>query len=104
MDIMENEHHLLRAAGELDKEALLTIFDHYAPKVYAHALRRCHDPVLADDIVGQVFEKFLDDVTTSNGLHNGLQSYFYQSASQYAEGRTNGKKKGLLRRFLDHIF
>ena len=101
---MKNEGQLLKEARELDEKALITIYDHYAPKVYLHALRRCQDPVLADEIVGRVFEQFLDDVATGNEPRKGLQSYFYRSASQFESGRTKGTILPLLERILDQIF
>ena len=46
---------LLKAAQKLDEEALTTIFDEFAPAIYKYTLRLSHDPIIADNIVGDVF-------------------------------------------------
>ena len=91
MDTMKNESQLLRAARNIDEAALITIYDHFAPKVYAHALKQCHDPDRADDIVGKVFAQFLEELSAGKGPSNGLQTYFYQSATDYIQGRKTGQ-------------
>lgn len=89
---MEEESQLLSAAQNLDEAALLTIYDRFAPRVYAYALKQCHDPGLADDIVGRVFAQFLDELSAGNGPRSGLQDYFYRSAAGHAQRmRTGGE-------------
>jgi RNA polymerase sigma-70 factor (ECF subfamily) len=71
---------LLKAARELDENALVTIFDQYAPAIYKYALRLCGDPVEADDFVGEVFTQLLDHLSHGNGPRDNLRSYLYQIA------------------------
>ncbi len=101
---MENEDQLLREARKFDETALITIYDQYAPQVYVHALRQCHDPNLADDIVGKVFAQFLDDLSGNKGPRKDLQIYFYQSATEYAQGRKTEKKEDLRSQIINRIF
>ncbi len=79
---MQNERQLLKSARKLDEAALVTIFDHYAPKVYMRALDACHDPARADDIVSQVFEQLLDELANGKGPNQDLAAYLYRSADQ----------------------
>jgi RNA polymerase sigma-70 factor (ECF subfamily) len=77
---METEIELLDRARRMNKEALVKIFDLYSSALYKYALRLCSDPVLADDIVGDVFAKFLDQLASGNGPKTNLRSYLYQAA------------------------
>jgi RNA polymerase sigma-70 factor (ECF subfamily) len=77
---METEQSLLDAAKQMDKEALVKIFDLYASALYRYALRLCGDSLLADHIVGDVFAKLLDHLASGNGPRSNLRSYLYQTA------------------------
>jgi len=71
---------LLKAAQKLDEDALTTIFDSYAPAIYKYALRLCHDPIEADNIVGDVFSQLLEQFAGGKGPRTNLRSYLYQTA------------------------
>jgi len=77
---MTDPSALLKAARRLDKGALAEIFDLYAPDIYNYILRLCQDPVQADQIVGDVFSKFLDQLALGQGPHTNLRAYLYQTA------------------------
>lgn len=76
---METEQPLLDAAKQMNKEALVKIFDLYATSLYRYALRLCGDALLADYIVGDVFAKLLDQLASGNGPRSNLRSYLYQT-------------------------
>jgi len=76
---METDPTLLNAARMMDKEALVKIFDLYSPALYKYALRLCGDPMLADHIVGDVFAKLLDQLSSGNGPRSNLRSYLYET-------------------------
>ena len=78
--IMADASALLKAAKQLDQDALEQIFDLYAPVIYNYLLRLCQDPVQADQIVGDVFSRFLDQVAAGKGPRTNLRSYLYQIA------------------------
>jgi DNA-directed RNA polymerase specialized sigma24 family protein len=80
--IMENERQLLRSARKLDEKALIAIFDYYALKVYVRALNMGQDTEKADDIVREVFARFLDEVAKGKGPRNDLMTYLYQAADR----------------------
>lgn len=77
---METDTTLLHAAKTLDQEALVKIFDLYSAALYNYALRLCGDHVLADHVVGDVFVKLLEQLSTGDGPRANLRSYLYQTA------------------------
>ena len=77
---MADTSALLKAARRLDQDALAKIFDLYAPVIYNYLLRLCHDPVQADQIVGDTFSRFLEQLAVGQGPHTNLRSYLYQTA------------------------
>jgi RNA polymerase sigma-70 factor, ECF subfamily len=71
---------LILAARRNDHEALTTIFDKYAPAIYKYTLRLCHDPILADNITGDVFGRLIEGFSKpEGGPKNNLRSYLYQT-------------------------
>jgi RNA polymerase sigma-70 factor, ECF subfamily len=72
--------HLLRAARNLDKDALTTIFDMYSPALYKFVSRLIHDPILSDQIVADVFVRLLEELGGGEGPRMNLRSYLYQLA------------------------
>ena len=75
---METDGFLLEAARHMDQNALVDIFDQYSSALYNYALRLCSDPLKADNIVGDVFAKFLDKLAAGKGPSTNLRSYLYQ--------------------------
>lgn len=75
---METEIELLNQARTMDKDALIKIFDLYASRLYRYALRLCGDPLLADQIVGDVFAKLVDQFSAGKGPRAYLRSYLYE--------------------------
>ena len=72
--------NLLKAAQKLDEEALTAIFDQFAPAIYKYTLRLCHDQIVADNIVGDVFAQLLEQFGQGKGPRTNLRSYLYQTA------------------------
>lgn len=76
---METDTTLLNAARMMDQDALIKIFDRYASALYNYAFHLCGDPVTADQIVGDVFAKLLDQLSSGNGPTANLRSYLYET-------------------------
>jgi RNA polymerase sigma-70 factor (ECF subfamily) len=74
---METDLSLLNAARRMDQRALGVIFDRYAPDLYNYALRVCGDPLEADNIVGDIFSKLLEQLDAGKGPRTNLRSYLY---------------------------
>ncbi len=68
------------AAGNFDRDALVAIFDQYSTVLYRYSLRLCADPIVADQIVGDVFSRFLDQVAIGKGPKKNPRAYLFQSA------------------------
>jgi RNA polymerase sigma-70 factor (ECF subfamily) len=77
---METDNSLLHAARTMDKDAIVKIFDLYSSALYNYVLRLCRDPMLADQIVGDVFAKLLDQFASGRGPTANLRSYLYETA------------------------
>jgi len=77
---METDTSLLNAARLLDEEALAKIFDLYSAALYNYAMRLSGDPVMADHVVGDVFVRLLDQLSSGIGPRSNLRSYLYQTA------------------------
>jgi RNA polymerase sigma-70 factor (ECF subfamily) len=74
---METDLSLLDAARSMDKKALVAIFDRFATELYNYALHMCGDPLNADNAVGDVFTKFLEQLAAGKGPQTNLRSYLY---------------------------
>lgn len=77
---MKDELALLKAARKLDQEALIAIFDAYAPALYSYLLHICHDPIESDQVVGDVFAKLLEQFAAGQGPLTGLKAYLFKMA------------------------
>ena len=77
---MQADLSLISAARKMDREALVAIFDRYAVQLYNYAMHICGDPLRADQIVGDVFTKLLDQLAAGKGPRTNLRSYLYEMA------------------------
>ena len=75
---MEENMALLAAARKMDRDALIEVFDLYAPALYRYAVRLCNDAVTADQIVGDVFAKLMEHLHAGMGPSINLRSYLYR--------------------------
>lgn len=89
---MDDEATLLAAVRKLDQDALVAIFDRYAPVLYKYALRLCGDLAEADDIVGDVFAELLKHLRAGKGPRDNLRSYLYQIAYHKVVDRSRSQK------------
>jgi RNA polymerase sigma-70 factor (ECF subfamily) len=89
---MNDGVNLLKAAQKLDEDALTAIFDSFAPAIYKYALRLCHDPIEADNIVGDVFSQLLEQFAGGKGPRTNLRSYLYQTAYHLVVDRSRENK------------
>ena len=95
--LAETDTALLEAARIMNSEALVRIFDLYSPPLYNYALRLYRDPLVADHIVGDVFAKLLDQLSSGRGPRNNLRSYLYQMTYHLLvdEVRYSGRRAAL---------
>jgi RNA polymerase sigma-70 factor (ECF subfamily) len=100
---MSNTSALLKAAKRLDQDALAEIFDRYAPVIYNYVLRLCQDQVQADQIVGDVFSRFLDQLAVGKGPRTNLRSYLYQIAYHLFVDQTRDSQRVAPIEIVDHV-
>ena len=77
---MDREITLLAAARKMDGNALTEIFERYAPALYRYAFRFCNNATVTDQIVGEIFERFIEQVTASRIPGINLRSSLYEMA------------------------
>lgn len=75
---MDTDLSLLNAARKLDQKALVAIFDRYAADLYNYALRLRSDPLKADNVVGDVFSKFLEQLVAGKESEMNLRAHLYK--------------------------
>lgn len=78
--LVKSDLALLDSARQMKADALIKIFDLYSRPLYNYALRLCSDPVMADSIVGDVFAKLLEQLSSGRGPGSNLRSYLYEMA------------------------
>lgn len=77
---MKEESALLKAATSLDQDALVTIFDEYAPAIFKYLLRLGVGSQEADQITGDVFARVIEKFSEGKGPRKNLRSYLFQIA------------------------
>ena len=55
---METDRELLNAARQMNKDALVKVFDMYSSALYKYAVRICGDRVMADHIEEMCLRNF----------------------------------------------
>ena len=77
---MDDMQVLLQDVRRMDAEALTKVFDLYAPAIYKYAFRHCGNAIIADQIVGDVFSKLLEQLSQGNGPNSNIRSYLFEIA------------------------
>ena len=77
---MSEPANLLKAARNLDKDALTAIFDLFSPALYKFVSRFVHDPIQSDHIVADVFAHLMQELGAGRGPRTNIRSYLYQTA------------------------
>lgn len=77
---MDDNKILLHEVQRMDAAALARVFDLYATALYKYAYRHCGHPIVADQIVGDVFAKLLEQLSVGGGPGTNLRSYLFEIA------------------------
>jgi RNA polymerase sigma-70 factor (ECF subfamily) len=80
---MEDGLMLLEATRRMNVDTFAQIFDLYAPAIYNYTFRLCRDPLVADEIVGEVFAKLLEHLSAGRGFIINLRAYLYELAYHF---------------------
>ena len=77
---MSSERALLEQARAYDEEALGTLYDRYAPLIYAYVYRRIHDAQTAEDLTSEVFVRMLAAIRDDKVWHTSFRAWLYRIA------------------------
>jgi RNA polymerase sigma-70 factor (ECF subfamily) len=77
---MNDNKILLHEVQRMDAAALARVFDLYATALYKYAYRRCGHAIVADQIVGDVFAKLMEQLSVGCGPGSNLRSYLFEIA------------------------
>ncbi len=77
---MDDTKVLLQDIRRMDAEALAKVFDLYAPAIFQYVFRRCSNATIADQIVGDVFAKLLEQLSQGNGPNSNIRAYLFEMA------------------------
>jgi RNA polymerase sigma-70 factor, ECF subfamily len=77
---MNDMQVLLQDIRRMESEALAKVFDLYASGIYKYAFRHCGNAIIADQIVGDVFAKLLEQLSQGKGPNSNIRSYLFEIA------------------------
>jgi RNA polymerase sigma-70 factor, ECF subfamily len=78
---VHDDSNLLRRARSRDQDALAEIHDRYYPAIYRYLAFRVSDSQTAEDLVSEVFVRFLNAVSDASNPPNTLRGWLYGAAS-----------------------
>ena len=99
----DSEVTLLEAARQMDRSALVKIFDLYSTALYNYAFRLCNDALIADYIVGDVFAKLLEQFAAGKGPSSNLRSYLYEMTYHHVVDEARYSNRGVSLEVADYI-
>jgi RNA polymerase sigma-70 factor (ECF subfamily) len=68
---------------QLDRQALLQIYQDHSPGMYRYAYRMLGDQALAEDCVSDTFTRYLQLLRNGRQLDGNLQAYLYRMAHNW---------------------
>ncbi len=77
---MDHDIQLLERAKRWDEEALVEVFDRYAPAIYRYVYRRVGDGQTAQDLMAETFHRLLDALRRGAGPRTHLSAWLYRVA------------------------
>jgi RNA polymerase sigma-70 factor (ECF subfamily) len=77
---MNDDQNLLQRISSMDGEALARVYDLYAPAIYRYAYRHSSNALLADQTVGEVFARLLEQLSQGRGPRSNLRAYLFEIA------------------------
>lgn len=75
-----NEARLASRAALGDPDAIASLYDLYAPRIYSYIYHRTSDPVMAEDLTGQVFLRMMEAMQNGKGWRTSFSGWLYRIA------------------------
>jgi RNA polymerase sigma-70 factor (ECF subfamily) len=88
----------------MNVDPLAMIFDLYAPAIYNYAFRLCRDPLIADQIVGNVFAKLSERLSAGGGPIINLRAYLYELAYHLVVHEPRSSQRSDLTKAVDLLY
>ena len=71
---------MVERAAKNDPEAIASLYDLYAPKIYNYIYHRVNDPIMAEDLTGQVFLRMIEAVRADRAWQSSFSGWLYRIA------------------------
>ena len=75
-----SEAALVERAAARDPEAIARLYDLYAPKIQSFIYHRTSDPLVTEDLTGQVFLQMLEAMRKGKGWRTSFSGWIYRIA------------------------
>jgi RNA polymerase sigma-70 factor (ECF subfamily) len=75
-----SEAALVERAAARDPEAIAKLYDLYAPKIQSFIYHRTSDPLVTEDLTGQVFLRMLEAMRGGKGWRTSFSGWIYRIA------------------------
>ncbi len=75
-----DEAKLIARASLGDPDAVASLYDVYASRIYSYIYRRTSDPVTAEDLTGQVFLRMIEALRSGKGWRTSFSGWLYRIA------------------------
>src|SRR5574338_473791 len=105
---MKADPALPDALQRMERDALVKVFDEYAPALYDYVVRTCRDSLTADRIVRDVFARLLVQLSSGLGPCENVRSSLYASAydrlaehTHHSAALTELQRQVIILRFLE---
>ena len=71
---------MVERAAARDPEAIASLYDLYAPKIQSFIYHRTSDPLVTEDLTGQVFLQVLEAMRNGKGWRTSFSGWIYRIA------------------------
>ena len=75
-----SEAALVERAAARDPDAIARLYDLYAPKIQSFIYHRTSDPLVTEDLTGQVFLQMLEAMRSGKGWRTSFSGWIYRIA------------------------
>ena len=71
---------MVERAARSDPEAIASLYDLYAPKIYSYIYHRLSDPTAAEDLTGQTFLRMIEALRSDRGWRTSFSGWLFRIA------------------------
>lgn len=75
-----DEVTLVERAAHSDPEAIASLYDLYAPRIYNYIYHRLSDPITAEDLTGQTFLRMIEALRSDRGWRSSFSGWLFRIA------------------------